>query len=295
MGTSVGELFLQGVNETFRLLEDLILEDDDGEATETATRTTQDYSTKKNHMTSSPRTRHEAKNREDFNAERRSQFPTKRSSQNDVPPTNRSYSRGRKGESRDQPQRHLSPARVAMVGERGTTKSPQRKRVPEQKNKKNCRPASSGHRSTRRAPDSSRQSSVGKKVPIDPKYRHSKSPETEVRRKSQSRRSASPNKARRKAVRTPCPTTKQSPQRSMSMPQPRKETEVDCRDMPETKRADRQETKQLKPMIIMVPDHLGEDISLLQDETNVSWMMSMLSCSVGGESQFLQRAGKKEP
>jgi hypothetical protein len=48
-------------------------------------------------------------------------------------------------------------------------------------------------------------------VPIDPKHRHSKSPETEVRGRSQSRRSASPDKARRKAVRTPSPTKR--PQR----------------------------------------------------------------------------------
>jgi hypothetical protein len=200
MVTLAGDLIL-GLVETFSVLNDFILEQIEGGATETATITTKDYSKKRNHIKHSPRTRHEVKNREDTNAEGRSQSPTKRSSQNDMSPTKRSSSTGRQGESRDQPQRNLSPARVAMAGERKKSESPQRKRVPEQK-KKYCRSASSGHRGTRKAPASSRQSSVGKKVPIDPKHRHSKSPETEVRGRSQSRRSASPDKARRKAVRT---------------------------------------------------------------------------------------------
>jgi hypothetical protein len=202
-----GDFIIQGVVGTFSALNEFILEQIEGEtvytkddnknpliATETATITTKDYSKKRNHIKHSPRTRQEAKNREDTNTERRSQSPTKRSSQNAVSPTNRSSSRERQVESRDQPQRHLSLARVAMAGERKKSESPQRKRVPEQK-KKYCLSASSGHRGTRKAPASSRQSSVAKKVPIDPKNRHSKSPETEVRARSESRRAASPNKS----------------------------------------------------------------------------------------------------
>jgi hypothetical protein len=383
-----GDFIIQGVVGTFSALNEFILEQIEGKTvytndvntnpliatTETATFSTKDDSKKNNHMVRSPRTRVEAKNREDTNAEQRSQSPTNRDSQDAVSQTKRSSSGGRQGESRDQPQQHLSPARVAMAGERKKTESSPRKRVTEQ-NKK------SGHRGTRKSPASSRQSLFTKKVPIDPKYRHSKLPETEVRGRSESRILASPNKTRRKAVRTPSPT-KRSHRRSVSRTRPRKKTEVESRDMPETKKADREKTRQVKAqpqqavspkrkvnpdkkrqketnskrkdgksttidlkkkamspvdskkkkatkqmsetqvsqlkdqqikahalsqaksekkdqdsqaVIVLVPDHLKGELSLADGETNVSWMMSMLPWSVGSESQFLQRAEKKEP